>query len=222
MASKTLYPGMQNAPVQEVDVPSNSGRSMTMFPGMPQEGVQASKEGKPIMGFLFSVSKTPFGEFWPLYVGQNTIGRGANNSICLKEASVSDAHATLTIRKMQKNGESNGVCVFVQDTGSTCGTMLNGETLDFNPRECANGSVITVGANYELYLLLVDADALGLQTKEEFKSIESKPGFVPGQWAGQNVAPANSLNEGAKGTMPGNGQSPFDGRRPTIYMPERK
>ena len=31
--------------------------------------------GKPVVGFLYSISKTAAGEFWPIHIGQNTIGQ---------------------------------------------------------------------------------------------------------------------------------------------------
>lgn len=218
-ASKTVYPGMPtsgNGGIQG----NNPQHPMTQFPGMSQMPETEKGRGKPIMGFLFSVSKTAYGEYWPLYVGPNTIGRGSNCSICLKEASVSDNHATLVIRKMQNKGENNGVFVFIQDTGSMCGTMLNGVTLDFNPKECKNGDIITIGTNYELYFILVDPDSLGLAPKEDFQvsgtKVETGPGWVPQPPIGMNAGDA------PKGTQPGTGSTPFDGRKPTIYMPNSK
>lgn len=217
-ASKTVYPGMSvsdNVGFQG----NNQQHPMTQFPGMGQNRETNNNQGKPIMGFLFSVSKTPFGEYWPLYVGPNTIGRGGKNSICLEEASVSDNHATIVIRKMLNKGENSGVFVFIQDTGSMYGTMLNGVTLDFNPKECKNGDIITIGANYELYFILVDTESLGLSPKEDFERIDTTPesgsGWVPQPMVGMSVGDA------PKGTQPGTGSTPFDGRKPTIYMPKK-
>lgn len=218
MATKTVYPGMPTG--ENNHGPINPAGQMTQFPGMGPNTNTENNQGKPIMGFLYSVSKTAYGEYWPLYVGPNTIGRGSQCSICLKEASISENHATLVIRKLQNKGEKNGVVVFVQDTGSMYGTMLNGSTLDFNPRECKNGDIITIGANYELYFILVDADELGLTQKEEFQASEAKPAApaVPG-WGPQ--FPSNGNPGAPKGTLPGTGASPFDGRKPTIYMPKK-
>lgn len=241
MAEKTIFPGMA-APAAAPAAPQAPANG-TMYPGMAApapEQKSANSGSKPIMGFLFSVSKTPYGEYWPLYVGPNTIGRGANNSICLSEASVSDSHATIVIRKMQRQGSSNGTFVFVQDTGSMCGTLLNGDTLDFNPRECKSGDVITIGANYELFLIIVDPDALGLQTKPDFQSTAKaapaaapspavNPGWVGFQNGGQPKGtlaggpgmgfgqPANPAEQGQPG-----GANPFDSRKATIYMPNKK
>lgn len=175
--------------------------SQTNYPGMP-----SSKPGvnsKPVMGFLYSVSRTPLGEWWPLYVGPNRIGRSADCEIPLYEASVSENHATLVIRKMHNNGANAGVFVFLQDTGSMYGTMLNGVTLDFNPKECKSGDIISVGENYELYFILVDPDSIGLSTKPDFKSTEAN--------TSKESAPQINYNQSPKGTLPGTSSSPFDG-----------
>lgn len=153
----------------------------TIFPGMAQSSCSSSlmgDSGKPIMGFLFSVSRTEKGEYWPLYIGQNTIGRGVESSIVLREATVSEKHATLVVRKMQSQGKENGVFVYIQDVGSTYGTQLNGETLDFNPKECKNGDIITIGENYEMYFILIDPKSLGLFKKEKFMDAGSPSGKI--------------------------------------------
>ena len=212
--TKTNFPGMNSNAGMQGNNPQGPSQ-MTQFPGM---GSNFNKEKRPILGFLYSVSRTPYGEYWPLFVGSNPVGRGSNNAICLKESSVSDNHATIVVRRMQNKGESEGIFVFVQDTGSMYGTMLNGVTLDFNPRECKNGDIITIGANYELYVILIDPNALGLATKEGFQSIEAEPAEGPG-WAPNSPVGMN-VGNGHKGTQPGSG-SPFDGRKATIYMPKK-
>ncbi len=220
--NKTVYPGMSasdNGGFQGI----NQQRPMTQFPGMEQNLKTGSKHSKPIMGFLYSVSKTSYGEYWPLYVGPNEIGRGNDCSICLKEASVSEKHATLVIRNMVENGKKIGVVVFIQDTGSMYGTMLNGVTLDFNPKECKSGDIITIGANYELYFILVDPDLLGLSPKEDFKCIETVAN-VDSDW-GKSSPVGVHVGDDYKGTLPGTGQTPFDvvdGRKQTMtYSPKK-
>ncbi len=51
--------------------------------------------------------------------------------------------------------------------------MVNGESLGSAPRDCANGDLITVGDNYELYLVLLDPATLGLRVKEHFLPVEA-------------------------------------------------
>lgn len=248
--TKTIYPGstqVQSNPVPNQtfsQVPPQNPKA-TIFPGAAQAaqvsgGIQ-NIEHKPIMGFLYSVSRTEIGEYWPLYLGPNNIGRGANSDICLSETSVSDSHAVVVVRRMLRQGEKSGLFVFVQDTGSTCGTMLNGDTLDFNPRECHSGDIITIGENYELYLVLIDPDAVGLAPKENFKAVAAAaPVAMPVQTvAPQPAAPAvppMGMNTGGmpKGTMVNvespfanatnagaPSANPFSSSKATIYMPKK-
>lgn len=157
-----------NPGVQQQSSPVYGG---TMFPGMPQAAAaQAAAKDlhKPVMGFLYSVSRTSSGEYWPLHLGPNAIGRSANCAISLSEATVSDSHAQIVVREMQN---PDGILVFIQDTQSTCGTSLNGSTLGFNPVECHNGDIIKVGEHYEFYLVLIDVKSLGLKPDPDFMPV---------------------------------------------------
>lgn len=177
--NKTVVPGMGNSfnhPNQHsvTSAPMGSQPSHTAeykgtcFPGMNQNAINTMGAGdahKPIMGFAYSVSRTANGEYWPLYLGLNTIGRGTNCSIRLQEGMVTDNHAELVIRPM-KNPDR--IMAFIKDSASTCGTILNGSSLGFDPQECHNGDIITIGEHYELYLILIDVKTLGLTVREDF------------------------------------------------------
>lgn len=177
--NKTVVPGMGNnyetienqAPNFGASQPTNpSGYTGTHFPGMATSGTVGSAPAqsdihKPLMGFFFSVSRTSQGEYWPLYMGLNTIGRAAGNSVCLQEATISDNHAEIVIRQM-KNPDS--VMVSIRDSRSTCGTLINGSSLGFEPHECHNGDIITIGEHYELYFILIDTKSLKLEPSKEF------------------------------------------------------
>ena len=124
--NKTVVPGMgnpygmgDNSRSQNpfANNPQPAVYSGTVFPGMNQSGNVAVAGGatevhKPIMGFLYSVSRTASGEYWPLYMGLNTIGRSTSCSVRLAEGTVSDNHAEIVIRQM-KNPDS--VLVSIQD-----------------------------------------------------------------------------------------------------------
>lgn len=131
--------------------------------------VHSTNNGKPIVGFLYSISRTAFGEFWPIHIGQNTIGQNPDCDIVLAEGTVSSDHAVLVARKLKKPEK---VIASLCDSRSTNGTMLNGESLGFNPVECNNGDIITIGDNYELILVLIDAASLGLQVSDSFIPVE--------------------------------------------------
>ncbi len=186
--NKTVVPGMGNfdykapqpqamnqmpqpqQPQQPQVAPAYSG---THFPGM-EASMQAPgntstmEVHKPVMGFLYSVSRTANGEYWPLYMGLNTIGRATSCSVRLSEATISDNHAEIVIRQMK-----NPDCVLcsIQDARSTCGTLLNGSSLGFDAQECHNGDIITIGEHYELYFVLIDAKSLGLEPVKEFMAV---------------------------------------------------
>lgn len=167
----------------------------TYVPGMnkPQERKQEDPEasaptrkfvgtGKPIVGFLYSISRTAAGEFWPLSVGRNTIGSKAGVDIQLSEGTVSSEHAVLVIRQMKNTGN---IIAAITDSMSTNGTMINGETIGFTATECHDGDVITIGSNYELYLVLIDSAKACLSVSKEFIATEESeedfdiPGFDP-------------------------------------------
>ncbi len=134
--------------------------------------------GKPVVGFAYSISRSPVGEFWPLHVGQNTIGKDPSCDIVLNEGTVSAEHAVLVVRKM-KNPEK--VIASVSDARSTNGTMINGMSLGFQAEECKNGDIITIGDNYELYIVLVDVAELGLKVSENFVHVDEAPeDIMPG------------------------------------------
>jgi len=165
-SNKTVIPGMESSqePMQELRGQQSFGGG-TYVPGNIQTPVGNTMTEKPIIGFLFSVSKTPSGEFWPLHIGSNTIGRSSECDVCLSEGTVSEQHAVLVIR-MMKNPEK--VIASVCDARSTMGTMINGESLGFDQKECFNGDIITIGAHYDLYFILIDVKQIGLNVCREF------------------------------------------------------
>ncbi len=159
--------------------------------------------GKPVVGFLYSVSRTAAGEYWPLHIGQNTIGQNSNSDIVLSEGTVSSDHAVLVVRKMKKPEK---VIASISDARSTNGTMINGESLGFTAVECHNGDIITIGDNYELYLILIDPSTLGLSVSENFISLAEE----------EEAGPADMpLEPGA--TRPGEDYQPYGGPTPPPF-----
>lgn len=181
--NRTVFPGMDaqdnfNGYRQEK---SNSASSKsrvdkgTVFPGMESashsdtkfyESTTNTRKNKPIIGFLYSVSRTGFGEYWPLYIGANTIGRSPKNDIVLPEGTVSEEHAILVVRIMRN---SQQIDASISDERSTHGSMVNENSIpSTRPLECKNGDVITIGQAYQLYLVLINAKDLGLGLAENF------------------------------------------------------
>lgn len=190
-SNKTIIPGMENAHTDSMNFGNQRTKQQdgTCVPnpfGTVQSNVVLANN-KPVIGFLFSISKTGCGEYWPLRIGSNTIGRSSDSSICLSEATVSEKHAVLVIQQM-KNPEK--VIAWINDSGSTCGTMINGESLGFDRRECFNGDIITIGEHYDLYFILIDAKQIGLNVCREFMSTQSPvvPGGGPQNQYGNSAA----------------------------------
>ena len=124
----------------------------------------------PVVGFLYSVSKNGFPEYWPLYIGINKIGKSKDMDICLREGSVSDHHADIQIKKMRtKDGRLISTIV---DTGSKNGIVVNQEELDYDRHPLKNMDIITVGLNYELIFILIDPVEVGLNINKDFVAIE--------------------------------------------------
>ncbi|MBR4996039.1 MAG: FHA domain-containing protein [Alistipes sp.] len=177
---------------------------------------------KTIMGFLYSVSRTSEGEYWPLYLGLNTIGRATNSSVRLSEATISDNHAEIVIRQM-KNPDS--VLVSIQDARSTCGTLLNGSSLGFDAQECHNGDILTIGEHYELYLIIVDAKSLGLAKRDDFmqdgmSQPMQAPMSAPGMMGGG--MPYGGMPYGGSPVEQPRGPQPNRSNSSTVIMPAMK
>lgn len=173
-SNKTIIPGMEDA-YQESNFSGNSGASGrvpdgTCVPNSYSPIPNAVSNQKPIVGFLYSISKSMAGEYWPLHIGSNTIGRSADCDVCLGEATVSEQHAVLVVRQM-KNPEK--IIASICDARSTCGTMINGESLGFDQRECYNGDIITIGEHYDLFFILIDAKQIGLNVCKDFLGTQS-------------------------------------------------
>lgn len=166
------------------NAPGGAERYGTAFSGM-EGGRTQSRRGpdrlqnqKPIIGFLYSVSRTAVGEYWPLHYGQNVIGSSSECDVVLPEATVSGKHAILHINKM-KNPEK--VEATLSDCQSTNGTMVNGNSVSVTrPPECVNGDIITIGECYELLFILVDLAANGLKPSDKFIDIENDEDYGSG------------------------------------------
>ena len=187
--NKTVFPGLgqegdftprQSYPGnnQPYSRPSNQGRGNgTVYPGMemptgsqrattPHQQNVPKTSGKPIVGFLYSISRTGIGEYWPLHIGQNIIGNAPDCDIVLGEGTVTYRHANLHINRMKKPEKTEAT---ISDLGSTNGTQVNENSVSVaRPVECVNGDIITIGENYDLLLILIDAKASGLHLSENF------------------------------------------------------
>lgn len=199
----TVYPGME-MPVNGAPRPAQSAAKSNSRPS-----------GKPIVGFLYSISRTGIGEFWPLHIGQNIIGNSSECDIVLGEGTVSSKHANLHINKMKKPEKTEAT---ISDLGSTNGTLVNENSVSVaRPIECVNGDIITIGENYDLLLLLIDTKALGLHLSESFIDVreEQDDSNIPsGFSSGRDNATRNEQDFPPRFNGPDN--NPYNGtNRPT-------
>lgn len=124
-----------------------------------------------------------------MYIGTNTIGRAEDNDVCLREGTVSSHHAVLNVKIMKT---THKVIASIKDIGSKRGIFLNDEELDYDQHVCKNDDIITIGDNYRLLLLIIDAEAHGLTVADDFNAVED-----------DDVSPASFNN-------PGNATNPYD------------
>ena len=199
--NKTRFPGMENAsgnPYNRDAYTSNgdngysqpptrrNNERATRFPGMEelsgeqQQQRQNKDQHDPIVGFLFSVSRTPFGEYWPLYLGPNKIGRTPGNMVDLPEGSVSSEHANLVI---EQYSNPNLTVAVLENKGSKNGTFVNGKPVFYGrTEECKNGDILRFGSSYECLLILIDVRELGLKKAESFISVGADEESGSNEW----------------------------------------
>ena len=163
---------------------SASGYGKTFVPGI-DEGLRGTAKVKisgenpknekqlassePVVGFLYSISRTAAGEYWPLHLGENKIGRGSSCDICLPEMTVSEDHATLVVRRMKTTNEYL-MDLYVKGVN---GAFVN-ETEVRREAECKGGDFLTIGDNYILYIILINPFELGLKVSEAFVPAEEQ------------------------------------------------
>lgn len=179
MADKTNVPGFEDdnsyagssfhhAPNNPFSKTSGSKGNETVISGLERDntsskGAKDNAKGKPIVGMLYSVSHTAYGEFWPLHLGPNKIGRSSDNDVTLYEGTVSTNHAILTVLK-----DEEGLYAAIENAEGVNGVKLNGKNIRLSRLECSNMDIITIGKNYELLLVLIDCEKYGLAPSENF------------------------------------------------------
>lgn len=173
-AQQSFYTRSSHQTTKGTVVPGMMGGKENTVQDNPQAAPKAQAQkvfhpGKPVVGFLYSISRTPAGEFWPLQIGPNTIGQSPKSDIVLSEGTVSTDHALIVTRQVK-----GGIIAAITDTRSTNGTMINGEMIGFSAEECHNGDIITIGNNYQLVLILIDAANLGLSVCKDFIPVSTE------------------------------------------------
>ena len=191
--------------------PDSSRQGTTQLPEMNQstKGIERPDAvvttSNPVIGFLYSVSRTAGGEYWPVCLGENTIGRADDCDICLKEMTVSDHHAVLNIRQMKTTKK---LLISLSVTGKN-GGFVNDIEVASTPESCQSGDILTIGDNYKLYLVAVNAFELGLSVSPDFipDSIAAIPVAQGGFPFTEDLYDSSRRRE--DGTMAMDGSSPM-------------
>lgn len=172
------------------------------------------KEDTPVVGFLYSLSRGGEPEWWPLYIGQNKIGKDDEMDICLAEASITGHHANINIKRMRRSG--NALAASIVDVGSKNGILLNDEELDYEPHSLKNEDIVIFGLNYKCVIILIDPTRYGLEVSEEFvptaaskRMAADAPTDIASDMLGLPQMPANDpfegFNDNATVNINGNG-----------------
>ena len=85
---------------------------------------------------------------------------------------MSEHHASLFIRQMKT---SRKIIASIRDEGSKNGIFVNQNELTYDAFTCKNRDLITIGNNYVLLLILVDADEMGLSVATNFRPTDAAP-----------------------------------------------
>lgn len=186
---------------------ASSATNGTVVPGMHKAATDTpdtpvTAPTAPVVGFLYSISRKGIGEYWPVHIGRNKIGCDADCDVILKEGTVSGIHALLNVKQLKSD---HRLVAQIRDEGSKNGITVNGEELDFGMYDCKNNDIIKIGDNYELLLLLVNANEYGLKVAENFMALEGDDEFAPNvpPFSGYDNtnSPYSGANRASNGTM---------------------
>jgi FHA domain len=113
--------------VRAEEVPAGNKDFNRTFISMPTEigdsDRPVARATRKIVGWLISYTLDPMGVDYRVYEGNNSIGRGLENSIVIpQDTTISTHHATILYR------DSQGF--FIKDEMSANGTFLNGNELE--------------------------------------------------------------------------------------------
>lgn len=107
-------------------------------PDQPDAVIQkaSSAPASRIEGFLVTYSHNKYGQFYPLYLGKNRIGRDSKNDIVVDDLSMSGEHAIILFRGKQ---------VFIEDRLSVNGTFLNDGEESIDRERLKDNDIIRMG-----------------------------------------------------------------------------
>jgi len=128
-------------PIAHSAPPPPAGAAPALGPGRDPELVEAGAI-RALAGFLVSFDQSEFGVFWPLYQGQNVLGRkgaGAGLDIEIDSPTTSSRHAV--VYASARPGRLK-----IEDAGSTNGTFMNEAPLERGKKfELRDGDTLRFG-----------------------------------------------------------------------------
>ncbi len=97
---------------------------------------EAAPEPRRLSGFLVTFGLNKFGDYFPLYLGKNNIGRRPDNDVVLNDPSVSGHHAMILFRGNQ---------IIIEDKLSVNGTFINQGSESIDRENLKDGDIIRFG-----------------------------------------------------------------------------
>lgn len=194
---RTVIAGSSNlqTPAPASDTDTNAAESAhTANTAVPCDMTTIQLQERPLAGILFSLSRRIQGEIFPLYLGRNTVGSDKLCDIHLPESSVSFHHAVIVIRKIKSDGGQERMAVSVTDSGSSCGTFVNGEETGYDTHVIEDHDVLGFGISYRLALIKLHAAKLGLEPAPYFKetaTLENRTNPESNPYKPENSMPNN-------------------------------
>lgn len=126
-------------PVGALDSKEDFERTVVMeYEEQPdaQKTTKAPASERRLEGFLVSYQLNKFGDYYPLYMGKNYIGRSQKNDIRVDDASVSSEHALLLFR---------GKKILIEDKLSVNGTFINNSSESIDRAELKDNDILKFG-----------------------------------------------------------------------------
>lgn len=145
-----------------------------------------------IAGVLFSISKSLFGEIYPVYMGYNSIGRDRECDIRLQEETVMPAHAYIHVVRDEISGEYSAS---FSDSGSDNGSAINGSDARYETLSLNDGDIIDIGEHYRFIFRLFNPGILPLFENEDFVDTAEPEDFQEERKEKAEENPLNNLNK---------------------------
>ncbi len=116
---------------------SNGEKTVITIPTNDEnKPVEHSSDRRRLVGWIVSYELDPYGLSFGVYEGRNKVGRSVECDITISDASVSEIHAIILYRNEK---------YYLLDQGSSNGTYLNNNDIDFDSVEINDGDFIIFG-----------------------------------------------------------------------------